>query len=335
MERVLITGATSSQYSVEAHRRSARFAGLLNSALNFDGIQTELKSLPVEDSGAVSQYSTVLVGLAPVSSMSSNKLYPSLTTLAAAFKQGNAKVFIDAPDPSAIFQSYKSVLKSPEILTKDLYSTRDGYQSVVSSRSTADSILETIEHLLSGDYDILYPSIPYYDQTRDVYGIPSGSGSFVGLNFDSLFSDNLHLSTRSKPRYWLSESISTKWSKQVSKTVSKPVLPVRRNAYDTECDYISRMQNSFGYLNGAYKNGTLWWSPNIMLALSCGVPVFSDWTHTISLGESWSMLPHNSEDMSNEERCSLALAQRASYLASVDNWTDAAGAVAKTVLTKN
>ncbi len=335
MKKVLITGATSSQYSMDAHKRNARFAGLLNSALSFQGVHTELKSLPIDSvEKDISEYSSVVVGLAPVTSLSANKFYTSISALSHAIKDNKHKIFFDAPDPVLVFQSYKSVLKNPNILTKSLYSTREGYQKIVDDSSYRNSVLETLEYLLEGNYDIIYPSLPYYSPTREMYGIPSGIGSFTGLNFDSLFADRFNVSIKEKSKYWLAESPSTKWGKGISLTLSKPVIPVKRSAYDTEADYISRMQNSFGYLNGTYKNDTLWWSPNTMLALSCGVPVFSDWRHTGQLGVDWSGLPHSVEDITYEERCSLAMSQKVKYLDALPDWQEASELAVKTIITK-
>lgn len=336
MKKVLITGATSSQYSIDAHKRSARFAGLLNSAINFQGVYSELKSLPVDSTEKdIKDYSSVIVGLAPVSSLSANKFYASINTLSNAIKENKHQIFFDAPEPHTIFQSYKSVLKNPSILTKDLYSAREGYQRVVNDSSFRTSVLETLEYLLEGNYDIIYPSLPYYSPTRGSYGVPTGKGSFTGLNFDSLFADTFNVSIKEKSKYWLVESPNTKWAKDIALNVAKPVIPVRRNAYDTESDYIARMQNSFGYLNGTYKNDTLWWSPNIMLALSCGIPVFSDWRHTGELGLHWSGLPHSVEDITYEERCSLAMSQKVRYLGALPDWQESSKIAVQTIIKNN
>lgn len=324
MEKVLITGATSSQSSGDAHKRSARFAGLVNSAFNFCGYQSVMKSVSVaHKTQDLDEYSLVIVGMAPFTSMSANKIYPALNTLSLAAEQNKAVVLLDAPEPHLVFQSFKSVLANPDIFLKELYAGREGYVNVHSDKKLQKRLLSTIDFVVSGDYEVVVPSLPYFNGSRDIYGIP-GTKTLHQLNFDGLFVDRKFDVLNKESKFWLAESASNRWARDIAKTLSKPTLNVRRTQYDTESDYISRMQKAYGYLLNTYKNSTPWWSANIVLALSCGVPVFSDWRHTGSLGMSWSGLPYTVENMSREERYELAVLQSHSYFSSVPEWSDSA-----------
>jgi hypothetical protein len=326
MDKVLVTGATASQYSREAHDRSTRFGGLLSDALQNCGVSVDVKSMGIESSSKdLTDYDSVLVGMAPITSLSSNKMYTALHTFMNAYEDGKAKVFFDAPEPHLVYQSFKSVLNNPAILSKNLYAKREGYEKVSTDVILNKKILSTIEFLLDGDYDIIVPSVPYYEASRENYGIPLGkSGQFYALNFDSKFKDDFNILLGEQAKYWSAENISSKWSRNISKTIAKPVLGIKRSSYDTNKDYVSRFQHSYGYLLETYKNSTPWWSPNIMLSLSCGAPVFSDWRHTGSLGTTWSGLPHSVEELTHEERYALSVGQKESYLKSAPDWVEQA-----------
>ena len=333
MKKVLITGATASQTSGEAHKRNPRFAGLLNTSFSFSGVHSEMKSLPIDiDSKDISTYDKVIVGLAPITSLSANKMYTALRTLGLAMEQDKAVVLLDAPDPSTVYQSFNSVLNNPDILKKALYSKRDGFDAVISDEKLFDSMLSTISKLVDGAYTVVVPALPYFSGSRAVYGIPNESFVLVELNFDGLFSDKHFDETISEPKYWSAENHKIKWTQDISKTVSKPVIGIRRSPYDSEFDYIDRMRESIGFLLPTYKNGTPWWSYNTMLALSCGVPVFSDWRHTGALGLHWSGLPHIVEEMTKSDRQSLAMSQRESYLRNTPNWTEESAKAVKTLI---
>lgn len=334
MDRVLITGATASQYSDSAHKRSARFSGLLHSALNYSGVTASMSAMPVNsDSSAYKDYESVVVGLAPVSSMSANKIYAALTAVGHARENSNLKILFDAPEPHLVYQSLRSIVSNPEILTKPLYSSRFGFSEVSSNKDFRNFIMETIEFLLSGDYDVVVPRLPYFSGSREIYGIPEVNGrDLIELNFDRLFSDRLNISKSQGSNYWVIENPSTKWAKDIAKTVSNSVIGVRKTQYDTESDYINRMHNSYGYLLNTYKNGTPWWSPHIMVAMSCGIPVFSDWRHTGALGTYWSALPHTVESMTNEERLFVSEMQKISYLDFCPDWDISSKYAARKIL---
>jgi hypothetical protein len=332
MKKVLITGATSSQGSIDAHNRTARFAGLLNSTLAYSSIDSTLNFCSMSTSTTdLENYDLVVAGISPVSSLSANKIYNVLNVIAQMKDTGRLKILLDAPEPHLVYQSLKSILVKPELLIKDLYSSREGYGLVSTDKNKFNELMSAVEFLLDGNYDIITPSIPYYNFSREEYGVPTGGNTF-SYNFDSIFLDNLHYDKTAVAKYWLAENVKTKWAKSMGLTVSKPVLSVKRNAYETKYDYIYRMQNSYGFMLNTYKNGLPWWSANLMLALSCGVPVFSDWRHTGELGDCWSSLPYTVESMSAEERLILAQEQLKTYSEKLNSLDTVAKQVATQLL---
>lgn len=317
MKKVLITGSTSSQVSIEAQRRSPRFCGLLNSAFSYSGTQAEVRNVTFEsfEKEKLDNYDLVIVGLAPFTSLSANTIFNSLHTINMLRGSSKLKIVLDAPEPHLVYRSFRSVLANNDILTKNLYSKRSGYNLVSSNNGFKKSVLDTMNFLMSGEYDIIVPSLPYFEPTRSVYGIPEGGShkDLLGFNFDHLFSSFDNSSETAESKFWLVENINAKWAKNISQTLSNPVLPVKRNQYESQNDSIKRMQESYGYLLNTYKNGLPWWSPNIAVALSCNTPIFSDWRHTGLLGFYWSFLPHTIEEYSREERSTIARHQKETY----------------------
>jgi hypothetical protein len=335
MKKVLITGATSSQYSIDAHKRNSRFSGLLTAGLNFSGVSAQMKSLEMDfDGNNLKEYDTVLIGLSPFSSLSANKSYTSLNTLTKVLESGvKFKIILDAPDPQLVYTSYSSIIKNPEIFTKSLYSSREGFKNVQTDSQLKNKLIQTIEYILTGDYDIVVPEVPYFEFSRDAYGIPKTSSSKTySLNFDSIFSDTFHVKLGEKSKFWCTDNNNTVWAKKISATLSKPVLNLKRTQYDTDIDYIHRLQQSYGYLLPTYKNNLPWWSANTMLSLSCGIPVFSEWRHTQKMSGYWSVLPQTAEDMSHEQRYELSVMQKETYLAKTTTWEEICKISTKTVL---
>lgn len=324
MKQIFITGSTASQCSVEAQRRNVKFSSMLNRALNISGhnsfIDIPSVEMTLED---VSKYDSVIVGLSPFTSMSSHRIYGALHTLGLALDAGNAKILLDAPDPYLVFKSFRSVISNPSILTKRNYSSRSQYSSVVSDSKVRNKIMETIEVVANTSIPTIVPNSSYFEVNRLDYGMPESNNDMdlINLNLDAMWNQVFNASG-SQSKYWSSDDAKSFWSTSVEKTLSKPVLALKRTAYDTEYEYVERLKNSYGFLVPTYKNNLPWWSPNIMLSLSHGTPVFSDWRLTSIMGEYWSSLPVYAETLTVEEKIEYARAQIMSYLEITPDWAD-------------
>lgn len=322
---IFITGSTASHCSSDAHKRSTRFADLLNNSFRSAGFSSIVRTPEIDMTMTqVEEFDSVIVGLAPFTSLSSHRIFPALHTLGLALRAGTGAVLLDAPDPYLVFKSFRSVLANPEILTKKIYSSRDQYGLVASDKDTRDLIMETIETVSNGDVKIIVPSLPYYESTRSAYGIPTSTNhsELISLNLDGFRNLEFNPLGVGESKYWSTDDSKSKWSKAVEKTLAKTVLPLKRTAYDTNNDYIDRLKNSYGCLIPTYKDGLPWWSPNLLLSLSSGTPVYSDWKLTEHLGYFWSTLPHSAEELTVDEKIEHARAQMIYYLNTVVNWED-------------
>lgn len=316
MKKVLITGATSSQHSAQANDRSIKFSGLLKSSLEYSGVNVELRKVNLDES--FDEYDKVLIGLAPFTSLSANNIYTALHTLEKV--KNKAVVFLDNPDPSTVFTSFNSVVKNKNIMSKDLYAKRNNYHQVTSNKKFFNSVLEGINLILCGKIPIVIPTVPYFKYSTEILKI--NTDSLIPINFDSYFADDYFYEEREYSKYWLTDTRTSEWIKTIQNTIYNPVINYKRNNYDYDLDLINRILNSYGYLKTTHKYNIPWWSRFIMLTLSAGVPVVSDWRQTQIMGKSWDLLPHTIESMTHKERKLLAEEQKISYLSMCPTWKE-------------
>ena len=316
MKKVLITGATASQSSVQANYRNIRFSGLLNNALLNSGVESELRD--VSRTETFESYDKVVVGLSPFTSLSANKIYTALDTLNRSGDK--AVLLVDAPDPHLVYRSMVSALNNPSNLSKSLYSKRAGFDSFVKDKNFSNSVVSGIERVISERLPLVVPSVPYFSHTSSSLRV--ATDDLIELNFDSYFEKENYYAGRESSSYWLADSRSNIWVEQIKETVSNPILNYKRSHYDSDIDLTDRILGSFGYLRNNYRYDNPWWSRNIMLTLSCGVPVFSDWRFTSKMGDSWSLLPHSAEELNHLDRKDLAEEQKSSYLSLCPSWKE-------------
>lgn len=314
MKKILITGATASQHSKEANFRNIRFSGLLQKSLESSTTSVVMASASLES--IQDDYDKYIIGLAPFTSMSANKIYEALSLLNNV--SDKSTVFLDAPDPHLVAKSFDSILKNPSIITKEIYRKRTGHQKTLGDKEFSDSVLGGIDKFLQGNFSVIVPSLPYFKYTQDYLKIPTNN--LIELNFDSYLASIEYKNTEGSGKYWLTDSTTNSWTRKISETIANPILNVKRSHYDANVDLVDRMSSACGYLLATHYRDFPWWSANTMFALSCGIPVVSDWTHTSVMGEDWRHLPHTLESMSTDERKNLAARQKLSYLIHCPSW---------------
>lgn len=316
MKKVLITGTTASHTSVQANIRNMKFTGLLSMALIHSGVEIELRD--VSSSESFEQYDKVIVGLSPFTSLSSNKIYNALDTIN---RSGDKTVLLmDSPDPHLVYRSMTSSLNNPSIMSKDLYSKRKNFQEFINNKSFSESVISGINKVLTKKLPLLVPSVPYFSHTPESLRVKTED--LIELNFDSFFESDNYYEERESSKYWIADSRKNIWVEQVGNSLSNSVLNFKRGHYDSDIDLVDRVLESFGYLKNNHRYDNPWWSRNIMLTLSCGVPVFSDWRFTSKMGDSWSLLPHTVEGLSHASRKELSVEQKSSYLSLCPTWEE-------------
>lgn len=324
--KVLITGTTAQQASQKTALRVPTFASLMTQSLVEAGVEVNFTEPSIGmDKRYLSEYDVVLVGVAPPTSLSANKLYPAFAAANRAREIGNLALFLDAPEPYKLQASLKSCYLNISDIQKDFYSRRKNYKEMTSNPELASEVYSFIEFLYKKPWPVtLFSALPWSHPGAITSVIPNIDESrLFGINLDvQLFKDSNNITnSAAQETFWTSDSPKTKWSSALERTLQYPVVPIRQNKWESGPEIEARMSNSIGTLISVHRALEPWWSPFVARSLALGKPVVTDWRYSSTLGVSWSCLASTVEEMSPIERGRLAYEQRISYLASLPNKT--------------
>jgi hypothetical protein len=325
--KVLITGCTAQQASSATALRTITFSALLAKALEEAGASVEViePSIYITEE-KLREYDSVLVGIAPPTSLSANKIYPAFAIANRARKIGNLSLFIDAPEQYKLQASIKSVHMNISDLSKDFYQRRKSYLDLVTNPELRAEIYEFNEFLYSEQWPTtLYPAFPWSTSEAVQKALPNVDiETLIPVNLDSyiLRAPYLQFKDNEESKYWTCDNPSTKWSKSVIDTLNHDVFSTRGTRWEKQGITVERVEKSIGTIVSVYRNSEPWWSPALAQSLSVGIPVATEWRLTSPIGIEWSYLPSSIEEMSKEERFNLALAQRESYLSKITTWEE-------------
>ena len=317
--KVLVTGSTATHCSKKVNTRVPTFTGQLVSTLENLGHEVSWEEPRLGmDTSYLNSFDSIVVGMAPLTSVSSRWLYGSLSVLDYATKLNKAVIFVDAPEPQKVWSGIRAIANKPEDLTKPFYSAKKEYVAACEPK-TRQRIISLIDRLYGDIWpSTIYPALPW-DDRKIMSNIPNlDTQNTHSFNFDrSLLELDINKTGPENADFWCVDSPKTKWSKQVSKTLTHEILPIRDNYWQGNRDALSRMDSSIGTLISTYKDSDVWWSVMLSQSLFVGTPVVTDWRKSGVLGEEWRFLASSVEAMSPSERHSLALLQKDSYLASI------------------
>jgi len=327
MSKILITGMSAPQASLEANKRSLSFAGLISAVLVQQGhtvTQTDPEvSWNIND---LNEYDTVLVGISPLTSLSANRVYGALSVMDVLLDSDKLVLFIDAPEPSKIFFSLRAMAKNPNNMTKPFYSYRKDY-SHATVPNVLSNLMDVVDHLLNDKWPVtIYPSLPWNGTGKAISQLPPGaSESIRGINLDSYLitnQDTLEIEAR-EPR-WAVENYLTTWTKSTIATLTNTSVPMKWHKGWSDSDVQTQISRSVGALISPYPTSGTWWSYRLVQCLNSLTPVATDWRESGSLGDAWMHLASSIEEMNDEQRYQLAKDQREAYTASIPSRRDAA-----------
>lgn len=328
--KVLITGSTAQQCSTRTASRTPTFSSLIAKGLHDSdvGVDVSIAEPSIYTTKEeLENYDAVLVGVAPPTSLSANKIYPAFSIAAKAKDIGNLVLFIDAPEPYKIQSSLKSCYLNNSDLQKNFYERRKSYSHLLENKNFREEVQGFVSYLYTDRWPTtLYPAFPWSVGKTSAKAIEGlDSTNFFPVFVDSYLIDSeaptkeFHLSKE----YWTCDSMKTQWASDVISTLSYDVIPTRLNRWELEEDTTERIKKSVGTLVSTHRSGEPWWSPALSQSLSAGVPVVTDWRNTSYLGSEWSYLGSSIEEMSDAERFAVAEAQKALYQKSLPTWDEA------------
>ena len=325
LSKILITGMTSSHTSESANAKSLTFAGVLSSVLQQNGHEVVQEQPNVSwTTQDLDQYDTVLVGISPITSISSNYVYGALSAIDVLLDTGKLKLFIDSPEPTRITSSLRAIAKTPDNLTKPFYSYRKGF-SHATMPAMAENLLDVINMLLEDEWPTtLYPALPWDSKDRVIKQLPQGAeNALAPTNLDAYLISTQEVIDVEKRDKWVVDSYATNWVKTTASTLSHPIIPMKWNKGWDDKQVENQIASAIGSLVSPNPSGT-WWTYRYIQSMNMKTPVATDWRESGAIDASWMYLASRIEDMSLEDQHELSSTQMSAYLANVPNRRDAA-----------
>jgi len=315
MSKVFLTGMSAPQASPSANQKSLSFAGVLNQVLTSSGHEVTWASPSVYmTKESLDKFDAVLVGVSPISSVGSNRVYGALSVINYLRDSNKLTLFVDAPNTSQIEPSLKSVTNNPENLTKTFFSYRKEYSNVIADKDLLNSVLSGVNYLYAQDWaTTIYPQLPWKSSTR----LPSNAKkNLVGINLDSHLISSTPIEADRRPK-WVIDNLSTPWAKNTMATLSLPNSLMKWNKGWTDAQVLDQISRSIGAVVAPDKKDGTYWSYRYVQAMNTNTPVVTDWSESHALGDAWNILATNIDTMSQDKRDLIATAQREIYLANV------------------
>lgn len=314
--KVLITGMTAQQANPASVKRGMNFTGLVVRALQERGHDVDWHNPTVNAKRAdFDYYDAVVVGIAPITGLGSNRAYGALSTIQTLWESSRLSLLVDAPDPVKIVGSLNSIQKNPSNLLKEFFSYRLEYMEARHDRN-AERLHEAVELLAEGRWPVtIGPRLPW-QQVMQMHGLPQVGENAHLINLDRyVFDDAPECPPSGQPRHpvWAYEASDTnkRWLRTQNATWETGTL-AKNVRVDTDKVALEQLRQVSGCLIAPTRTGT-WWSTRYAQALSQGAPVFTEWSESQLLGPEWAQLPSLVETWSPTQRAALHAAQLASY----------------------
>lgn len=317
MAKILITGMTSPQSSQRLNAKSMSFAGAIEKILVSSGHDVDWLGLRVDMTKKdVESYDVILLGVAPILSVTSNRAYGVLSMLDILWDDERLKIFIDTPTPASISANLRAVRRDSSRLFSEFFYARKQYEAVVLNDRAKSRLLSAVERMSEDKWpDVLYPTTPWTDLSLVASKMPSGAiESVTGVCVDSYFIGR----TSALPRHvvsntWAVDTKSTKWAQSAISSLRFPHRLMKDRRSDDDTAVTDWIGSSFGALISPNSDGTIAWSSRWVQAMNVGTPIASDWRLTSKIGKSWAYLAAGIEEMSMVDRYETSLFQMIDY----------------------
>jgi hypothetical protein len=318
--KILLTGCTAQQASQKISDKFPTFSSTLQEML-LSNHDVDLLNPSQELIESVESYDAVIVGLAPLTSLSANKIYPAFALANRAREAGNLLLSVDAPEPHKIQASINSYKSGKVDLLKNFYSRRKNYYHLINDKSFRKDFFQFVDFLSDEEWpSVLYPALSWQGSS-----VVSGAlinvdrSNLHGIHIDSFLMKSdatVPPSEDIETPYWVCDAPDTRWARTTQKTLSYSTLPIRTRSDSSE-SIEERLSFATAALVSVYRSEDPWWSPLLSRALNVSVPVVTEWRYSSILGESWSLLGSDVEALDREGRISLAEEQRKTYIDSL------------------
>jgi hypothetical protein len=321
--KVFVTGCTAPHASMNANEKNPSFAGIINTALIELGCDVTWADPSVKmDKEYLSQFDSILVGVASPTNVISHRIYGALSVINHASELGNLSLFVDTPEPHKLFAGIREVYHNPKSLVKEFYSKKREYGLALEPEHFANIFSGLSKLYVDAWPTTIIPAYPWSNQNNISKYIPNiDNGKLFLVSPDAaLLELQQYRSVPVLGDYWCADSLKSNWSQASIKLLTLKVENYRSSKWESNGAVLGRLHDSVGALISTYKDGNPWWLPSLSQALYVGVPAVTDWRHTAYMGKDWSHLPSSIEEMSPGERLELSRSQKESYMEHLPSW---------------
>ena len=319
MAKIFLTGMTAPQTSEKVNKNSKTFSSILHEVLTSAGHDVTWSAPSVTATKTDLEYfDSVIVGLAPVGSLTSHKIYGALNIIDLAKKSGKLTLFLDLPNASLITSSIKSVVNNPKSFTKSFFSKRKEYDFVVADPEVEARLFDVLKSLNDEEWPTtIYPSLPWSDKNQ-IKLSSFAKKNLHGVNLDSFYITELPNLNQTRIEKW-SVDIYNDWSNKAIKTLSLPTVPMKWSRGLSDNEVLDQISRSIGAIITTDKRNGTWWNYRYVQALNSNTPIATDWRESQALGAPWAVLASAIDTMPQDNRNLLARAQKEIYTANVGN----------------
>ena len=137
------------------------------------------------------------------------------------------------------------------------------------------------------------------------------------MNLDSHLLKKEYNFNKNRTARWTADFVDSQWTKKKLSTLKNPAIPMKMGKSWSDTQVEEQISNSIGALVSPQKNGT-WWTYRYIQALNTRTPIATAWLESNAIGHSWAYLASTIEDMSADERFTLAKEQLDAYVESIN-----------------
>lgn len=339
--KILIVGSNPRTGSPVYPDKHIVMSGLMRDAFNAAGHEATIARW-WDDPLGPDQYDLIYVGLSSPLALSSSHLYSALRVIARMWNDDRLRLFLDNPDVRVLKNSYTGAIKDPERLWSDVMFQRANFYDVVTGPGHEQSQQEIREalNLLHSETSwrpvLYFPMYPWGDQTALMSKWEVSFPYSVGIDFTQCMLQTWEPKYRDLPEsfrahadnfglvnpYWIAEGFDTKKAEKLVPVLNNAVRVIKKTP-DMARMYMYMAEQMIGVIEhdvSSYGHG--WWSPRAAMAALVGKYYFTDWRSMSGMVDSepyYRFLPSAAEELSPEERASVAKEQYAALMNST--WT--------------
>jgi hypothetical protein len=310
--KVLVTGMASSH--TKPSTSTSFFGTLVKGIETFASVEWATPSVTWTKE-FLDGYDSIIIGVVPPTSLGANKVYGAMHAINVMYDSPKLRLVVDHPQIWQFKSSLAAIDRDVANLFTEFYSKRREFKLAIQEQYST-SIKSAATRLLTQAWPkTIYPAMPW-KTTEDVakFIATVDPSRLIGINIDAHLLTEPYVSAVGTG-LWVADNPKSTWTKKVEKLLALPVAPLKSSNKEDEMLVSDRLASSFGVLIAPHDRGVgTWWSPRYIQAMNYLVPIYSDWSDTGKLSESWYILGSSIEELTPEQRRRVALAQRTDYI---------------------